>query len=169
MGKVFRRWLSIQIFKNIEKSIFLYMHIFSSILLRSVLLVWRSPGHRDCRKHLQTPTAKFSPSISSFELSDFEIRLSAVTFGRFDTTAKLDAGGKPSTWFPPGRLVEHIKQTKRQIITVNTFMMKKSYRKSHVISNGTIFLVGFGVWEWLVEHISIRYVSSESNTASGAS
>ena len=22
--------------------------------------------------------------------------------------AKLDAGGKPSTWFPPGRLVEHI-------------------------------------------------------------
>ena len=21
---------------------------------------------------------------------------------------ELDAGGKPSTWFPPGRLVEHI-------------------------------------------------------------
>ena len=29
--------------------------------------------------------------------------------------------------------------------------------------SGTIFLVGFGIWEWLVEHISLRYVSSESN------
>ena len=25
-----------------------------------------------------------------------------------ESASKLEAGGKPSTWFPPGRLVEHI-------------------------------------------------------------
>ena len=25
-----------------------------------------------------------------------------------EKSRRLDAGGKPSTWFPPGRLVEHI-------------------------------------------------------------
>ena len=29
----------------------------------------------------------------------------------WDMYPKLEAGGKPSTWFPPGRLVEHIFQT----------------------------------------------------------
>ena len=28
--------------------------------------------------------------------------------GQLVCLVKLDAGGKPSTWFPPGRLVEHI-------------------------------------------------------------
>ena len=45
----------------------------------------------------------------SFELSDFSnfsIYRSILTKGPF--IEKLDAGGKPSTWFPPGRLVEHI-------------------------------------------------------------
>ena len=28
--------------------------------------------------------------------------------GNPNDVLKLDAGGKPSTWFPPGRLVEHI-------------------------------------------------------------
>ena len=30
---------------------------------------------------------------------------------------KLDAGGKPSTWFPPGTLVEHINNKKRPTTT----------------------------------------------------
>jgi len=38
---------------------------------------------------------------------------------------KLDAGGKPSTWFPPGRLVEHIER--QEIIIDNPFELKLSY------------------------------------------
>ena len=80
-----RRSLGYEKYRKIDFLIYAYIFCDFVMLCTSSVEV---PGHRDCRKHLQTPTEKFSPSISSFELSDFEIRLSAVTFGRFDTTAK---------------------------------------------------------------------------------
>ena len=58
--------------------------------------------------------------------------------------SRLDAGGKPSTWFPPGRLVEHISKTKRKYFNVY-FNDEQNFQKqipqfnhgyinSHVIS-----------------------------------
>ena len=38
----------------------------------------------------------------------YAILKTRLDFHKMSADAKLDAGGKPSTWFPPGRLVEHI-------------------------------------------------------------
>ena len=57
--------------------------------------------------------------------------------------SELDAGGKPSTWFPPGRLVEHISKTKRkyhneyfydeQNFQEHIPQFNQGYIKSHII------------------------------------
>ena len=51
--------------------------------------------------------------LRQIEIQKFKKLLSTLSLGvsiniRAGPEIRLEAGGKPSTWFPPGRLVEHL-------------------------------------------------------------
>ena len=58
-----------------------------------------SPLHPNYSSELKDSTAQYS--------SELKRLYESLTLETPSPLRKLDAGGKPSTWSPPGRLVEH--------------------------------------------------------------
>ena len=58
----------------------------------------------------------------------FKVKTTGVrgpTLARLAMVSVVEAGGKPSTWFPPQRLVELTSHARRMQISSDDFLMKK--------------------------------------------
>jgi hypothetical protein len=88
---------------------------------------------------LRIPAVSFASKICPWATSDTPIEsqtpteCAEIAFAQNELVApekkpnqKLDAGGKPSTWFPPGELVEQ--QTKLNILTSPVFAQRRFFQ-----------------------------------------